>query len=103
MNKPIVAATLLIGGSGVVNAWLSHKPVTPVIIGSYVFMLILSLADLFGGEISRLMSALALLAAGYVVLTEIPWTTILGLVKGKPTGGISGGGVAHTPYPEHQH
>lgn len=87
MNKQIVAATLLIGATGIVKSYTSNppKPITPVIIGSYVFLLLLALLDMFGGSLSQLASALAMLVTISVVLTQFPWGTIIGLVQGKKT------------------
>jgi hypothetical protein len=62
---------------------MNNKPITRVIIGGYVFMLMLSVGDMFGGDIGKLMSALALLAATYVLLVEFPWTAIINLLQGK--------------------
>lgn len=82
MNNHIIAAGLIIVGSGVVQAWTSKKPITPVIIGGYVFMLILSILDMFGGQISTIASALAMLAVVYVLLNVFPWSQISSLLKG---------------------
>lgn len=65
------------------NAWTNQKPITPVIIGSYIFILIMSIMDMFGGGLSDLASALSMLAVTYVLLTEFPWSTILKFVQGK--------------------
>lgn len=81
MNKKIIVAAVVITGSGVVNAWQAQKPITPVILGGYIFILILAVLDMFGGPVSDLASALAMLAATYVLLTEFPWSKIIGLVK----------------------
>ena len=82
MNRKIVVATLVIGASGIVNSWNAKPPkaITPVILGTYVFMLVLALLDAFGGPIAQLAGALAMLAMLTVILTEFPWGTILGLV-----------------------
>lgn len=86
MDRKIVAATAVIVASGVVNAWTSKKPITPVILGGYVFMLVLSLLEMFGGDTAKLADALAMLAVTYVVIAEIPWTTIISTIQGKKTG-----------------
>lgn len=78
MNKHIIAATLIIGGSGVIKAWQSKKAITPVILGSYVFMLVLSIADLAGGQVSQLAGAIAMVAMITVILNT--WTPILGTI-----------------------
>lgn len=83
MNRKIVVAVIVITGSGVVNAILNKKALTPVIIGSYVFLFVLSIADMYGGPMSTLAGALAMLAVTYVLITEVPWTTIINLVQGK--------------------
>jgi len=79
MNKQIIAATLIIGGSGVIRAWQTKKPLTPVLLGSYVFMLVLSLADLFGGQVSKVAGAIALVAVVAVILNT--WLPILGTIQ----------------------
>jgi hypothetical protein len=83
MNKTIVASTAIIMGSGLANAYMNKQPITRVIIGGYVFMLMLSVGDMFGGDIGKLMSALALLATTYVLLTQFPWQAVINLLQGK--------------------
>lgn len=83
MNKHIVASVFIIGSSGVINAWSHKKAITPVIIGSYVFLLVLSIADMWGGQVSQLAGAIAMLAALTVLLTEFPWDIVLRTVQGK--------------------
>ena len=84
MNKHIIAATLVIGGSGVIKAWQSNQPITPVIIGSYVFMLVLSILDLFGGQVSTLAGALAMVAMIGVILNT--WTPLLSTITSAVKG-----------------
>lgn len=86
MNKQIVIATAVIAGSGIISSWQKKQPITPVILGAYVFMLLLAILDAFGGDISKLASALALLAMTAVVVNQFPWQTILGTLQGKKTG-----------------
>lgn len=76
-------AVVVIAGSGVVNAWLNKKPITMVVIGSYILLLVLSVMDMFGGKISQLASAIAMLAVVYVLLTEFPWKQLISVVQGK--------------------
>jgi len=83
VNNKIVVATVVIAGAGVVNAWMNKKPITTVIIGSYILLLILSLMDMFGGKASQLASAFAMLAVVYVLLTEFPWQQLIKLAQGK--------------------
>lgn len=82
MNKAVVASTAILMGSGIVNSWVNKKPITRVVVGGYVFMLMLSVGDMFGGQLSQLMSALALLATTYVLLVEFPWSTVIATVQG---------------------
>lgn len=82
----------MVGGSGVMNAAINKTKVTPVIMGAYIFLLILAILDTFGGQLSVLSGALAMLAVVYVLIgvdpttkkTIFPWDTILGVVKQAP-------------------
>lgn len=74
---------VVISGAGIVNAWTGHKALTPVIIGSYVFMLVLSIADTFGGAMSDFAGAMAMVAMTYVILTEVPWQQLIKFSQGK--------------------
>jgi hypothetical protein len=83
MNTKVITAVVVIAGAGVVSAWMAKKPISGVLIGSYILLLVLSLMDMFGGKLSQLASALAMLAVVYVLLTEIPWQTIIKVAQGK--------------------
>ena len=83
MNKKIVAAAVLIGGTGVVKAITAGQALTPIILGSYVFLLMLAILDMFGGQASTLAGALAMLAVVYVLLTQFPWQAVTGLATKK--------------------
>ena len=87
MNDHIVVAALLIGATGIIKSYSSQppQPITPVIVGTYVFLLLLSLLDMFGGSLAEVASALAMLATISVVLTQFPWSTVLGIIQGKKT------------------
>jgi len=85
---------VIIIGSGVANAWLAKPPkaITPVVIGGFILLLLLSIMDMFGGPMSTLAGAIAILAATYIILTEVPWNTILSAVQAntpKPQGPVS--------------
>ncbi len=92
MNKKIIVATFIIAGSGVVTALTTGKPLTPVILGAYVFILVLSIADAFGGDIAQLAGGLAMVAMLYVILNQFPWQAVLGIIQGKGT--VKGTGKA---------
>ena len=83
MNKKIIAAAFVIAGAGVFRAWQAKTAITRVVLGAYVFVLMLSIMDMFGGPLATLASALAMLAVTYVLLTEVPWQTIITTVTGK--------------------
>lgn len=83
MNQKIIIAAVVIGASGVTNAWLNGKPITGVIVGSYVLLLVLALADTFGGTLSQFSGSIAMVAMLYVLLTEFPWKQVLALVQKK--------------------
>ena len=89
MNKSIIAAVMIIGASGVASAWVKKQPITRVILGAYVLLLILSVLDFFGGTVSRLASALAMIAALYVILNQFPWAALLNLINGKGSASTS--------------
>lgn len=83
MNQKIIVAAVVIGVSGITNAWLNSKPITGIVIGSYVLLLVLAIVDMFGGPFSDLSGAIAMLAVVYVLLTEFPWKQLINLVQGK--------------------
>ena len=73
MNKQVVIVGFIIVGGGVLNMWLgtgtSKTTITRIVLGAFVLVLVLSILDLFGGPISTLANALAMLAAVFVILT----------------------------------
>lgn len=85
MNNKIIIAAVVITASGIANAWLANppKPVTGILIGGYIFLIVLAIVDTFGGPFSNLSSALAMVAVVYVLLHVFPWTTLYNLVSGK--------------------
>lgn len=95
VNKPIIIGALGITATGVVVAITKRQPITPIIIGGYVLTLIASLVDLAGGEISTLMGGIVMAAFVGVILTELPWNTILALVSNSGSSGSGGSGGGH--------
>lgn len=83
INKPVIIAALFIGGFSSFQAIYHNKPYSRILIGTYMFILVLSLLDLFGGPMATLASALAMLAALYVGITQVPWSDIFGLIGTK--------------------
>lgn len=100
-SRFVIIAGFVIAGSGVVNAWTNKKPITPIIIGAYVFVLVLAVLDMFGGGIATLANALAMLAVVYILLTEFPWAQVIALVQGKSSGSSSSGGVGGAGHTLH--
>lgn len=84
MNKKVIVVAFVVAGSGIVNSWINKKPLTPVIMGAYIFVLMLAVMDAFGGELSTLAGAFSMLIMTYVLLVEFPWSTILKFVQGQP-------------------
>ena len=83
MNRHIVVAVVIVSGAGVINAITSKKPLTPVIIGSYIFFFMVAILDMYGGPMSTFAGALAMLAATFILMNEIPWIAIVAWVQGK--------------------
>jgi len=98
MNRKVIVAVFVVAASGVVNSWVNKKPITPVIMGAYIFLLMLAVMDTFGGQLSVLSGAFAMLAMTYVLLVEFPWQTIISTLQGKPaTTGTPTPPVGTTP------
>lgn len=51
--------------------------------GGYVFLLVLSLIDVFGGPVAKIASALSMVAMLYVLLNVFPWQVVLKTLQGK--------------------
>ena len=96
MNKHIIVAAFVVGGSGVLNSWHNQKPITPVIIGTFIFVLVLALVDSFAPpKMQTVVGAIAMLAVMYVLLTEFPWDWIFQALKS--SGQNIGSGTPATP------
>lgn len=83
VNKPIIAATLVIMAVGVIHAWTSNPPqgITRIVLGGYILMLILSVFDMIGGGLASLSRAIAMLAMVTVLLLEgIPILQQFGII-----------------------
>lgn len=81
-NKNIVVAAFVITAAGIVNSITNKTKVTPVVIGGYIFLLVLSLVDMVGGDVAKIASGLAMLAMVYVLLNVFPWGIVLKTLKG---------------------
>jgi hypothetical protein len=83
VNRQVVISGFVIIGTGIIRAAQGKTDYTTVLVGGYVFLLVMSILDLFGGNLSRLASILALLAALYVVIDKFPWDIVINLIQGK--------------------
>lgn len=75
MNKAIIASVLFVGATGLIQRAEAGKTLTPVLMGAYIMLLLLSIGDMFGGQLSKLMSALAIVTALGVFFSD--WLPIL--------------------------
>jgi hypothetical protein len=85
MNKKIIVSALVITGAGVVHSITSKPPkaITPTVMGGYVFLLMLSLMDMIGGDLSKIAGGLSMVAVVYVLINVFPWSLLIGAVQGK--------------------
>jgi hypothetical protein len=71
VNRHVVVATVVIMAGGAAHVWLlGTGTVTRTVTGGLIVMFILSVVDLFGGGMSTLASALAMLAMTVVLFTD---------------------------------
>lgn len=85
-NAQAVAAAGGTAGS-VTGAITGGTPVTPIIMGAYVVLLVLAVVDLFGPQAARIAGGLAMLALVYTILTQFPWTAIAAGLAGPVAAG----------------
>lgn len=71
INRQIVIAVVVITGITIFNNVTQQKPITKVIIGSYILLILLALLDMFGGPFSEISGAIAMLALVYVIVTQL--------------------------------
>lgn len=77
LNKTVLFSAVYIGIVSGFQAVVANKGVSRIMIGTYVFLLVLSVLDFFGGPASQIASGLALVAVVYVTLTQFPWQSLL--------------------------
>jgi hypothetical protein len=105
VNRKIIIAVVVVSSAGIANAWLNKRHITPVIIGSYVFLLVLALMDTLGGVVSQFAGALAMLAVVYTLIGTdpstgkpiFPWQELIAFAHGTPVSGPSGAPGTTTP------
>lgn len=83
MNKTVVGGVVFIGAAAVTSRILQHKQITPVIVGSFVLMLMLSILEFFGGAGNTLASALVSVAVLVTIVDVLPWQAILQAIGAK--------------------
>lgn len=96
MNKKVIVAAFVIVGSGVVNSFMAHHAITPVILGGYIFVLVLALLDMFGPPLSTIAGGLAMVAVVFVILNTFPWQQVLGALHGGTNKAATTQGVGTT-------
>jgi hypothetical protein len=84
VNRKIIVATVFITGTAILRTHMTGQPMTPILIGGYVFMLVLSILDMFGGDLSKIAGALAMVAV-VSMLFLFPWQQITTLLRGGAT------------------
>ena len=72
-EKQIILAGFIIVGLGAARSFTDNKAVTPVLEGSLVAILLLSLLAAFGEQQAKLAGALALLVAFSSILINVPY------------------------------
>jgi hypothetical protein len=80
INRTVLFSALVIGLSGTIQSFVNTGKISRALIGTFVFVLLLSLVDAIGGGASQLASALAILAMLYVLLTQFPWQQLASAV-----------------------
>lgn len=99
VNRHILIGVIVITVAGSLAAIRAHRPVTRVVVGGIVLLIVLSVLDAFGGPLSGVAGGLAMLAMTVVLLMELP--DILPSLRAVsdpaslPTGTPPGGGGAH--------
>lgn len=83
INRQILFSGFIIIGTGILNAIQGKNDYTRVLVGGYIYLLMLSILDIFGGNFSRIAGGLALLGSTYVLIFLFPWDSIINMVKGK--------------------
>jgi hypothetical protein len=81
INRTVLFAALFLGVVGGIQAFVNHGSISRVLIGTYVFLLMLGLLDAIGGAASQLASAFAILAVLYATLTQFPWAQLAQAIK----------------------
>jgi hypothetical protein len=104
MNRAVVTAGFVVVSFGVVRVITTKQPITPVIVGGYVFTVALAIGDAVGGPLSEIASALAVLAIVYILISEggPVFSALMNWTKASSTkGAVTGAGAAKPPiYPK---
>jgi hypothetical protein len=92
VNTHIVVAVVVITVGGFLRFWTGAAPTgtsgTSILMGAYVLLLILSVADLLGEPFSTIAGAIAMLAALVTLFTQYPWAEIFGTFNKKQAGTV---------------
>lgn len=85
LNGHILLAVVVIGGAGIINAYTAvpPRPIERVLLGSGIFLIVLSLLDMFGGRAGEIAGGLAFLAMVVAILSMGLLGTLAGAVAPK--------------------
>jgi hypothetical protein len=93
VNRQVLIAVFGIAGIAIFKSVTSKgAPVSRILLGAYVLLLLLGLLDVFGGVFSTIAGGIAMLALVTMLLTEVNWGAIATLAGGggKGTGTSTG-------------
>lgn len=93
VNGRIIVAVVVIASVGSLRAFLTGRPITRVLVGAVLVVILLSIMDLFGGPFSQLAGDLAMLAMIATLLLELP--DVFPALVAKTPAAPAGGGGAH--------
>lgn len=91
VNHKIVVAVFGVGAIAMFNSVVFNRspagqntgqPISKILLGTYVLLLLLGLLDIIGGVVSQIAGGIALLALLTMALTQIPWGALGTLAQG---------------------
>jgi hypothetical protein len=104
VNTHIVVAVVVITVGGFLRFWTGAAPTgtsgTSILMGAYLLLLVLSVADLLGEPFSTIAGAIAMLAALVTLFTQYPWQALFGGLNAKQAGTIVQPANLQNPKPK---
>ena len=96
VNRHIIISVVGIGAFGIVRSIVKNEGFSEPIIGAYILMVMLSLADILGGNVSMITGGIAYVALLTVILSSIDAFTQVGKMLNRKPPSASGGGSGST-------